>query len=321
MLPFVAFVILQIPCPVTSVIVLYISIGTDLIPAIALAYQPGELDLMTRKPRHKEDHMVTMTLMAQAYGYQGWIEFWGGLFGYYVVFNDFGFPPSQLFQIANLYLVKSNESDVYNPTHPFFGNTNLQARYSTQCPDFSANTPDADNVMMVDWVYTASATYDLRNTMLNCKMENGAPVYSQVVSWGECKVQQISPYTNLPACFTTEACKYAQGAYFFGIVWGQVFNAFVCKTRKLSCISQGMSNTFLHFAITTELMLVLLVGYFQPFNTAFGIRDNIFMHFGTPTIPFCILMLVVDEIRKYYIRSLPADEKGKPHWFTRAALW
>lgn len=72
MLPFIAFIVIQIPSPVTTVGVLCISIGTDLIPAISLAYELGELDLMTRKPRAKEDHMVTMTLMAQAYGYMGW---------------------------------------------------------------------------------------------------------------------------------------------------------------------------------------------------------------------------------------------------------
>jgi len=72
MVPFIAFLILQIPCPVTVVSILIISIGTDLIPAISLAYEVGELDLMTRKPRNKENHMVTMTLMAQAYGYVGW---------------------------------------------------------------------------------------------------------------------------------------------------------------------------------------------------------------------------------------------------------
>jgi sodium/potassium-transporting ATPase subunit alpha len=38
MLPFVAFIIVQFPLPVTTVIVLYISIGTDLIPAISYAY-------------------------------------------------------------------------------------------------------------------------------------------------------------------------------------------------------------------------------------------------------------------------------------------
>ena len=68
-------------------------------------------------------------------------------------------------------------------------------------------------------------------------------------------------------------------------------------------------------------MLVLLVSYFQPFNTAFGTRDNIFMHFGMAAIPFTIIAFLVDEVRKYYVRSLPVDAKGKPHWFSRAALW
>jgi len=203
MLPFIAFVIFQIPCPVTSVVVLYISIGTDLIPAIALAYEPGELDLMTRKPRHKEDHMVTMTLMAQAYGYQGWIEFWGGLFGYYVVFNDFGFPPSTLQFIANLYLIKSNPGDVYNPTHPTFGNTYLQDNYMTKCPILQDGGGGDSNIEMVDWVYMKSSDFDLRVTMLQCTMVGGSPVFSQVVNWGTCNVQQISPSTNLPACFST----------------------------------------------------------------------------------------------------------------------
>jgi sodium/potassium-transporting ATPase subunit alpha len=164
MLPFIAFVVLQIPCPLTTVVVLYISIGTDLIPAIGLAYEPGELDLMTRKPRHKEDHMVTLTLMAQAYGYQGWMEFWGGMLCYYVVFNDFGFTPSSLMTLANVFMTNSNPGDVYNPNHVTFGNTFLQQNYATSCPP----TSKQGNTDMVDWVGTNSANYDLRNTMLNC---------------------------------------------------------------------------------------------------------------------------------------------------------
>ena len=104
-------------------------------------------------------------------------------------------------------------------------------------------------------------------------------------------------------------------------MFGQIANIFICKTRKLSVTSQGASNTFLFFSLTTEVMLVFLVTYFEPFYVAFGLRDNIFMHFGTPAIPFALLMMLIDEIRKYLIRSLPADDKGKPHWFARAALW
>jgi hypothetical protein len=91
------------------------------------------------------------------------------------------------------------------------------------------------------------------------------------------------------------------------MVWGQVLNFFVCKTRKLSVITQGVSNTFMYFSFVTEIMLVLAVTFFLPFNTAFGLRDNIFMHYGVSALPFSILQLIIDELRKYLIRNLSAD--------------
>ena len=305
MLPFIAFILFKIPSPVTTVGVLYISIGTDLIPAIALAYEQGELDLMTRKPRNKEDHMVTMSLMSQAYGFMGWLQFWAGMLSYFVVFNDFGFPPSSLIGVANLYMIQSNPGDVYNPTHPTFGNT-AALEYATtlnRCP----NSNDANNAM-IDWVYLDSAAYDLRMTMLDCSTASGAPVFTPVISnFGTCNVQQISPYTNLPVCYTTEACKYAQTAYLVGVVFTQMANGYACKTRKTSSIYQGTSNTFFHFAITTELLLIILLAYFQPLSISFGFRDTIFRHFGMPSIPFAIFLILIDESRKYYIRKLPSD--------------
>jgi sodium/potassium-transporting ATPase subunit alpha len=70
--PFIVFILFQIPSPVTTVGVLYIAVGTDLIPAISLAHEIGELDLMTRKPRDKAEHLVTLTMVSRAYGYIGW---------------------------------------------------------------------------------------------------------------------------------------------------------------------------------------------------------------------------------------------------------
>ena len=78
--------------------------------------------------------MVTISLMAQAYGYQGFIEFWGGLLCYFVVLNDFGFPPAELLMKANVFMVESNPGDIYNPSHRTFGNTYLLETYSTTCP-------------------------------------------------------------------------------------------------------------------------------------------------------------------------------------------
>ena len=137
--------------------------------------------------------------MAQDYGYQGWTAFWGGMLSFYVVFNDFGFPPAELNGIANLSMTISNPGDVYNPTHPTFGNTYLLQKYSKSCPSSSDS-----NYFMIDWVYTNSALFDLRNTFLKCDIDSsGNAVYTQGMKWGSCNIQQISPITNLPVCFTT----------------------------------------------------------------------------------------------------------------------
>ena len=60
-----------------------------------------------------------------------------------------------------------------------------------------------------------------------------------------------------------------------------------------------------------------------------GTRDTVYMHYGLAAIPFGIIQLILDEIRKYLIRnlppSIPADpetgKEGLPNWFERYVLW
>jgi sodium/potassium-transporting ATPase subunit alpha len=54
-------------------------------------------------------------------------------------------------------------------------------------------------------------------------------------------------------------------------------------------------------------MLILITAYINVFYVAFGTRDNIFMHFGTPAIPFAIFQLVIHEVRVFLIRNLQPD--------------
>jgi hypothetical protein len=129
--------------------------------------------------------------MGQAYGYIGWTQFWGGLFAYYVVANDFGFPPASLQFIANADLVVPKTTDVYNPTSPTFGNSNLN---TVSC---------SNNMEMIDWIYNLHGAYDLRLAAVECHIIGGNPVYSHIIDFGACNIQQISPATNLPACYTT----------------------------------------------------------------------------------------------------------------------
>merc|ERR1711916_176789 len=50
--PFLFFILFQIPLPLSTVLILCVDLGTDLIPAISLAYEKAEADIMKRKPRN-----------------------------------------------------------------------------------------------------------------------------------------------------------------------------------------------------------------------------------------------------------------------------
>ena len=66
-------------------------------------------------------------------------------------------------------------------------------------------------------------------------------------------------------------------------------NAWVCKTRTLSLLYQGLRNYFMIFGQLTETMLMFSYAYIRPINVAFGTRDVIFWHFGIPGLPFSAL--------------------------------
>ena len=66
--PVVVFVLFQVPLPLSTILMLAICIGTDMLPAISLAYENAELDIMQRPPRNaKRDHLVTAKLMSFSY--------------------------------------------------------------------------------------------------------------------------------------------------------------------------------------------------------------------------------------------------------------
>jgi len=51
--PFLIFICFSVPLPLGTVTILCIDLGTDLLPAISLAYEQAESDIMKRAPRDK----------------------------------------------------------------------------------------------------------------------------------------------------------------------------------------------------------------------------------------------------------------------------
>jgi sodium/potassium-transporting ATPase subunit alpha len=87
-LPFIAFVLLGIPLPLTVVLILAIDLGTDLVPALGLAAEKPESDLMERPPRSRKERLLSWKMLFGAYGVIGMIQAAAGFFSYfYVLFN------------------------------------------------------------------------------------------------------------------------------------------------------------------------------------------------------------------------------------------
>jgi len=57
--PFLIFITASIPLPLGTITILCIDLGTDMVPAISLAYENAESDIMKRLPRDpKHDKLV-----------------------------------------------------------------------------------------------------------------------------------------------------------------------------------------------------------------------------------------------------------------------
>ncbi|GCB81956.1 hypothetical protein scyTo_0023194, partial [Scyliorhinus torazame] len=70
--PFLLFIVANIPLALGTVTILCIDLGTDMVPAISLAYEAAESDIMKRQPRNpKTDKLVNEKLISMAYGQIG----------------------------------------------------------------------------------------------------------------------------------------------------------------------------------------------------------------------------------------------------------
>jgi sodium/potassium-transporting ATPase subunit alpha len=52
LVPVVGAIIFQIPMPLSSILIILISAGTDLIPSVGFSFEESEIDIMLRRPRH-----------------------------------------------------------------------------------------------------------------------------------------------------------------------------------------------------------------------------------------------------------------------------
>ena len=84
-LPFVAFVLLDIPLPLTVILILAIDLGTDIVPALGLGAEKPETDVMKRRPRSRGERLLSRNLLLMSYGIVGMLQAAAGFFTYFVI--------------------------------------------------------------------------------------------------------------------------------------------------------------------------------------------------------------------------------------------
>jgi len=96
LIPFLLFIIIKIPLSIETIMIILIDVGTDLAPAISLAWEMEENETMKMPPRSMEDHLVGFKLMFVAYLMIGIIQTFASYFAWAWVYYDHGFTISDL---------------------------------------------------------------------------------------------------------------------------------------------------------------------------------------------------------------------------------
>lgn len=236
--PFVALVLIQIPLPLSNIFMLCICVGTDIYPALSLAYEEAEVDIMTRRPRKPDEHLVTMRLLCHAYGQMGEIATAGAFFTYFVIMRLYGFPPHILFGLVsqsaiipqtlnnkgelepNVYF---NSADcVFDQFAPNLGCSAF--RYPCQ-PDDVSSTQNFPN-----WLSPINNQIDLRGIYSTCVDGRYIPTFVFPLD----VLDTYSHISKNTVAYTTESIFYAQSGYFVTVVMVQWSNVFACKSRKVN---------------------------------------------------------------------------------------
>ena len=106
-LPFIAFVALGLPLPLTIILILTIDLGTDLLPALGLGSEKPETDVMTKKPRSRKERLLTKNLLFRSYGIVGVIQAAAGFATYFFILYSEGWVWGQALATDSLLYMRA----------------------------------------------------------------------------------------------------------------------------------------------------------------------------------------------------------------------
>merc|ERR1712110_833949 len=143
--PFLLFILADVPLPLGTVTILCIDLGTDMVPAISMAYEQAESDIMKRQPRNPfTDKLVNERLISMAYGQIGMIQASAGFFVYFVILCENGFLPGKLFGLRRQW-----DSEAVNDLEDSYGQE--WTYKDRKILEFTCHTAYFVSIVIVQW--------------------------------------------------------------------------------------------------------------------------------------------------------------------------
>lgn len=99
--PYLAFVLLRIPLPLTVIQILAVDLGTDMVPALALGAERPHADVMRRPPRPRGERLLSWPLLARAYLFLGPLEALGAMAVFFLVLGQAGWQFGQMLPVTD----------------------------------------------------------------------------------------------------------------------------------------------------------------------------------------------------------------------------
>jgi len=212
--PLIFFIVFQTPLPLSAILMLCIDIGANLLPAIPLAYENAELDIMNKPPRDtKKDRLISRKLISYSHLQMGVIQAAAGMYTYMQVLNDFGIRPSAIWGLQGIKAPFPALTDRYDVNNNVFTIDPASGfkKYTTRYGNSNVGMAEpADGFTALGWNSVEHGKVDVRLFYASTRDES---------AWTSCRwrpddegipvLQRISSVTGYPICYTTEALKYA----------------------------------------------------------------------------------------------------------------
>jgi magnesium-transporting ATPase (P-type) len=135
LIPYLAFVLLRIPLPLTIIQILAVDLGTDMVPALALGAEPPNPQTMKEPPRPRRERLLNFPLIARSYLWLGLLQAAAAISAFFLMLNlgrwHYGQALSRhdplylrattaclaaivVMQIANVFICRSRRQSVFS---------------------------------------------------------------------------------------------------------------------------------------------------------------------------------------------------------------